>query len=268
MNSPCIENCDCVEGMARLPDGSVDLVVTSPPYDGIRKYNGFACDLHKVGEQVFRVLKDGGVCAMVINDQTVDGHKSLTTYRTIIDWCDNIGFGLFENCIYHKHGAPGAWWNKRFRVDHEYMPIFVKGRRPAYFDKEPLMIPAKWAGVAIKGSANRKTDGTTMESRVVVTAEKKCRGTVWDYMECGDKNPLKRKHPATFPDRIPMDFIKCFCQEGGTVLDPFTGSGTTAVAARKLGRDFIGFEISAEYCRIAEERLRLECGTIQGELQI
>ena len=241
--------------MKDLPDDSIDMVVTSPPYDNIRDYKGFSCDLHAVGEQVFRILKEGGICAMIIQDQTIDGHKSLTTYRTILDWCDLIGFTLFENCIYHKHGAPGAWWNKRFRVDHEYMPIFLKGKRPQYFNKEPLMIPAKWAGVAIKGSASRRTDGTTMDSRVVLTAEKKCRGTVWDYMMCGDKNPLKRKHPATFPDQIPLDFITCFCPPGGIVLDPFMGSGSTAVVALQLGRHYLGFEISEEYAALAQQRI-------------
>jgi len=83
----------------------------------------------------------------------------------------------------------------------------------------------------------------------------KCRGTVWDYLMAGDKNPLKRKHPAPFPDQIPFDFIQCFCPPGGIVLDPFMGSGSTAVAAKKLRRNYIGFDISREYCDIAEKRV-------------
>lgn len=247
---------DCVDGMKDLEDESVDMIITSPPYDDIRDYHGFSLDLHLVGEQCFRVLKDGGVAVVVIQDATKDGAKSLTTCRTIIDWCDKCGFRLFEQCIYHKHGAPGAWWNKRFRVDHEYIPIFLKGKRPAYFNKTPLMIPSKWAGHDIKGSASRKTDGTTMKSHVVHIADMKCRGTVWDYMGCGDKNKLKRKHPATFPDKLAKDSIVCFCPEGGVVLDPFMGSGSSAVGAMITGRKFIGFEISKEYCEIANERIQ------------
>jgi len=83
---------------------------------------------------------------------------------------------------------------------------------------------------------------------------KKCRGTVWDYLMAGDKDELKRKHPAPFPDQIPYDIIRCFCPPNGIVLDPFAGSGSTAVSAKKLGRTYVGFEISKEYCDIAEER--------------
>ena len=86
----------------------------------------------------------------------------------------------------------------------------------------------------------------------------KCRGTVWDYMNCGDKNPLKREHPATFPDKIPYDFIQCFCPEDGIVLDPFVGCGSTAVMAKKLGRKYIGIDISQEYCDLANKRIEWE----------
>ena len=86
----------------------------------------------------------------------------------------------------------------------------------------------------------------------------KCRGTVWDYLMAGDKNPLKRKHPAVFPDKIPFDLIQCFCPEGGIVLDPFIGSGTTAVMAKNLGRKYIGIDISEEYCKLSEERISVE----------
>lgn len=114
--------------MKQLPDESIDMVVTSPPYDNVRKYNGYKFDLHATGEQIYRVLKKGSVAVMVIQDQTVNFGKTLTSFRTIVDWCDNIGFKLFETIIYRKHGTEGAWWKNRFRVDHEYMPIFLEGR--------------------------------------------------------------------------------------------------------------------------------------------
>ena len=251
-----IQCTDCVEGMKKLPDNSIDLIVTSPPYDGIRKYNGFSYDLHATGKEIYRVLKDGGIAAMVIQDQTKNFGKTLTSFKTIIDWCDNIGFKLFENVIYKKHGAEGAWWTKRFRVDHEYMPIFLKGERPQYFDKEPLKIPSKHGGKTMTGCATRLTNGKTLKSKKVKISEKKCRGTLWDYTTCGDGPKIKHLHPATFPDKIPYDFIQCFCPSNGIILDPFMGSGTTAVAAKKLKRNYIGFDISNEYCKIARERLR------------
>ena len=259
----------CVEGMKKLPENSVDIVVTSPPYDKVRDYNGdVKFDLHATGEEIHRVLKDGGIAVMVIQDQTKNFGKSLTSFKTIIDWCDNIGFKLFECVIYRKHGVEGAWWTKRFRVDHEYMPIFLKGERPQYFDKEPIKIPSKHGGKVLTGSGNRRTDGTTTKTVTRPINKMKCPGTIWNYLMAGDKNPLKRKHPAVFPDKIPLDFIQVFCPEDGIVMDPFLGSGSTAVAARKLGRNFIGFEVVPEYCELAKERIKKEGDNKQTKLQI
>lgn len=246
---------DAADILKDIPIDGIDLTVTSPPYDNLRKYNGFTVDLHEVGKELYRITKPGGIVAMVIQDATSNFAKSLTSFKTIVDWCDNIGFKLFETVIYHKNGTEGAWWKNRFRVDHEYMPIFLKGERPQYFNKEPLKIPSKHGGKIMTGSGNRRTDGTTSKTVTRQINTMKCRGTVWDYMMAGDKNPLKRLHPATFPDKIPYDFIQCFCPPNGIVLDPFVGSGSTAVMAKKLGRDFIGIDISEEYCNLAERRL-------------
>jgi site-specific DNA-methyltransferase (adenine-specific) len=251
-----IQCMDCVEGMRKLPDNSIDLIVTSPPYDGIRTYNGFSYDLHATGKEIYRILKDGGIAAMVIQDQTKNFGKSLTSFRTTIDWCDNIGFKLFECVIYRKYGPEEAWWKSRFRVDHEYIPLFLKGERPHYFNKEPLKIPCKHAGKVMTGSGSRRTDGKTNPTVTRTINSTKCRGTIWDYLMAGDKDPIKRKHPAPFPDKIPIDIIQCFCPPEGTVVDPFMGCGSTAVAAKKFKRNFIGFEISKEYCNLAYARLK------------
>lgn len=249
---------DCVEGMAKIPDNSIDLMVTSPPYDKIRNYEGnLSFDLHKTGEQVYRILKDGGIAVMVMQDQTRDFGKSLTTFRTILDWHDNIGFKLFETVIYRKYGSEGAWWKSRFRVDHEYMPIFLKGKKPQYFNKEPIKVPSKHGGQVMTGSGSRRTDGKTNPTITRVINPTKCRGTVWDYLNAGDKDPLKRQHPAVFPDQIPYDFIQVFSPPNGIVLDPFIGSGSTAVSALKLGRNFIGFDIVQKYCDLAMKRVSL-----------
>ncbi|MBI3512372.1 MAG: site-specific DNA-methyltransferase [Bacteroidetes bacterium] len=250
-----ILNEDCVLGLREFPNDCIDLVVTSPPYDNIRDYHGFAIDLSQLGKELFRVLKPGGVVALVMQDQTKNFAKSLTSFRTIIDWCDNGGFKLFECVIYKKFGMDAAWWRQRFRMDHEYMPIFFKGERPQYFNKEPLKIPSKHGNKTMTGGANRKTNGSTMKSETFVINPMKCRGTIWEYLNAGDKDVTKRKHPAPFPDKIPYDFINCFCPPDGIVLDPMMGSGSTAVSALKLNRNFVGFEISKEYCKIANERI-------------
>ena len=244
--------------LRNIPDNSIDIVITSPPYDGIRKYNGFDIDLHAIGEELFRVLKDGGITAMVIQDQTKNFGKSLTSFRTILDWCDTVGFKLFETVIYRKYGAEGAWWNKRFRVDHEYVPIFLKGDRPAFFDKELLKIPSKHGGKTMRGGGTRLTNGTRIDTRHITINPTKCRGTVWEYLTAGDGTRLKHKHPATFPDKLPLDFIQCFCPKDGIVLDPMCGSGTTLLAAKTLGRNFIGIDVSPEYCDLSKQRLSEE----------
>lgn len=250
-----IQCIDCVEGMKKLPDNSIDLVVTSPPYDKVRDYNGFSYNLPATGKEIYRILKDGGIAAMVIQDQTKNFGKTLTSFKTIIDWCDNAGFKLFECVIYRKYGTEGAWWRTRFRVDHEYMPIFLKGERPQYFNKKPLKVPSKHGGKVLSGSGNRRTDGTTTKTVTRAINHLKCRGTVWNYLMAGDKDPLKRQHPAVFPDQIPYDFIQCFCPPDGIVLDPFMGCGSTAVTALRLGRNYIGFDISEEYCKLAGKRV-------------
>jgi SOS regulatory protein LexA len=247
---------DAVSELKKIPNNSIDLIVTSPPYDGIRKYNGFSFDLHATGKEIYRVLKEGGMAVMVIQDQTKDFGKSLTSFRTIVDWVDSIGFKLFETVIYRKHGTEGAWWKYRFRVDHEYMPIFLKGEKPKYFNKEPLKVPSKHGGKIMTGSGNRRTDGTTTKTVTRPINPMKCRGTIWDYLMAGDKDELKRKHPAVFPDKIPLDFIQCFCPPNGIVLDPFIGCGSTVVAAKYLKRNYIGIDISEEYCNLAKERIR------------
>ena len=163
---------DNITYLKTLPDECIDFVITSPPYDELRDYNGYKLDLHGLGIELLRVLKDGGICVMVIQDSTKDFAKSLTSFRTIVDWCDNIGFRLFECNIYNRQGTEGAWWKKRFRVDHEYMPIFLKGRRPQYFDKENIKIPSKHGGKVMTGANIRTKNGKTGSRKVKINPTK------------------------------------------------------------------------------------------------
>lgn len=258
---------DCVDGMKKIPNNSVDLIVTSPPYDQVRNYKGnLSFDLHATGKEIFRILKEGGIAVVVIQDQTKDFGKSLTSFKTAIDWCDNIGFKLFETLIYRKHGSEGAWWKQRFRVDHEYMHVFLKGKKPQYFDKEPVKIPSKHGGKVMTGSGSRRTDGTTGPLVTRPINLMKCPGTIWNYLMAGDKNPLKRQHPAVFPDKIPEDFIRVFCPKGGIVLDPFAGCGSTLIMAKKHNRRYIGFDIVQEYCELTKRRLKDEFDDSQKKL--
>ena len=247
-----------VSFLKTLPDGCIDMVVTSPPYDNLRDYNGYELDLHGLGVELLRVLKDGGICVVVIQDATKDGAKTLTSFRTIVDWCDNVGFRLFECNIYNRQGTEGAWWKKRFRVDHEYMPIFIKGKRPQYFDKENIKIPSKHANKVMTGANIRTKNGRTGSRKVKINPTK-CPGTVMTFGNtCGGESKLKSQHPAVFPNMLAYDMIECFCPPDGVVLDPFNGSGTTTLAAKCLGRSYIGIDISEEYNQIAIQRLNTE----------
>lgn len=248
---------DNIKGMKQLPDNFVDLTVTSPPYDQIRNYNGFEVNLPQVGDELFRITKDGGIVSVIIQDGTKDFAKSTTTAHLIVDWVDRVGFKLFETVIYSRDGRPGAWWNKRFRVDHEYILLFFKGNKPKYFCKEHLKVPAKHAGEIWHGT-QRHTDGSMSKIEKRKQSDLKCRGTIWKYEPSkSEHNKLKNQHPAPFPDKLAEDLIFTFTEHGDIVLDPFNGSGTSCVMAKKNDRNFIGFDISQEYADIANQRLSL-----------
>ena len=261
-----IINGNYLDVLTHVKDNSVDLIVFSPPYDSIRDYkNEWSFDYSALGKALCRVAKEGSICAVVIGDGTKDFAKSLTTARLTVDWCDNAGWRLFEQCIYYRDGNPGAWWSQRFRVDHEYILLFLKGRRPKTFDKSSLMVPSKHAGKSYSGT-DRLTNGGFKEIASKEVNPTKCRGTVWRYATSNTEgNRLKLKHPATYPDKLVEDIIHCFSKPGEIVLDPTAGSGTTCVVAAQTERRYIGIDISEEYCAIARERLQTE---VTGQLSL
>lgn len=233
------------ERMVEIPSESVDLVVTSPPYDDVRTYEGHAqYDRASVIAELWRVVKSGGVVCWVIQDGTKDFAKSDTSFRTALEFVD-AGFRRFETIIYSRHGRPGPWWNARLRVDHDYMHVFFKGPRPKTFRKP--MIPSIHAGVQFS-STIRRTDGTMRDVASGVVADEKCRGTIWHYGPSNTEgNEEKAEHPATYPDALASDLIQAFSNEGDIVMDPFMGSGTTAVMAEVLRRRWTGYEINPTY---------------------
>lgn len=255
---------DCHERLNDIEDNSLDLIISSPPYDSIRDYNSkWQLDLSKLGSQLYQKAKDGCVCAIIIQDGSKDFAKSLTSFKLAVDWCDNHSWRLFETCIYYRHGRPGAWWSKRFRVDHEYIFFFLKGDRPKYFNKEPLKIKSIHPGSGFHGT-QRTTDGL-LNRRVSSnkTEKTKCRGTIWKYSTSNtERNKIKMQHPATFPDALALDIIKCFSKEGDKVLDPMFGSGTTVRMALTQKRYGMGIEINDEYFDIARKICEKETNQI------
>ena len=247
---------DCVKILENIKNDSISFILFSPPYNNIRDYKGdWNLDLSALGSILYNKIKEGGVCTVVISDGTRQRAKSMTTFRMAVDWTGNIGWKMFESVIYHRHGRPGAWWSSRFRVDHEHILIFFKGNAPNHFDKTHLAIPSKHAGKEYTGT-QRKTDGGLDTIKATKVKDTKCRGTVWHYATSNSEgNPLKMKHPATFPDDLARDLILCFTRKDDLVLDPMCGSGTTCVVAAQEGRRYTGIDFSSEYCNIARKRI-------------
>lgn len=249
---------DAIEHVGTLRDNSIDLVVFSPPYDEVRDYRGeWKIDLPALGAALLRVVKDGGFAVVVIGDGTKNQRKSMTTFRTAVAW-EDAGWALFESVIYSRDGRPGAWWSTRFRVDHEHILMFYKGKRPRPVDHhQGLRVPSKHAGKKWTGT-QRMTDGSLIKTTSTVAPDK-CRGTIWHYATSNSEgNRVKSQHPATFPDALARDLILALSSPGEVVYDPMMGSGTTAVVAAQEGRRFLGNDFSAEYVHIACERLQAE----------
>ena len=260
---------DCLTLLAKLPEASIPLTVTSPPYDDLRRYDTpTPLDLAALGQQLYRVTTEGGICAVVIGDASRSYAKSLTSFRLALDWCDNAGWRLFETCLYHRHGIPGPWWRTRFRVDHEFVFLFLKGERPRAFHKEALFVPTKHAGEpAPRWPYPRKGKPRIVPPPTVQPLQ--CRGTVWPYAtSSAEGNRVKLQHPATMPDALAGDLIACFSEPGDRVLDPLMGSGTTCVMAARLGRHYVGMEASARYVELARRRLNTEVMDAEGQAEV
>jgi DNA modification methylase len=255
---------DALDHARQMPDSSVDLVVFSPPYDGVRDYRGeWSIDLPALGVELLRVVKDGCFAVVVIGDGTKNQRKSMTTFRTAVAW-EDAGWALFESVIYSRDGRPGAWWATRFRVDHEHILIFFKGKRPrpvAHHDG--LRVPSKHAGKKWTGT-QRLTDGTTVPITATV-ADTKCRGTIWHYATSNSEgNRVKMAHPATYPDALARDLILALSAEGDVVYDPMVGSGTSCVVAAQHDRRWIGNDVSTDYIDIARQRLAVEADAYEA----
>ena len=244
---------DCLEVMRDIPDGSVDLTVTSPPYDNLRTYNGNNAQWGEhvwkgVIEELHRVTADGGVVVWVVGDATVKGSETGTSFKQAL-WAMEGGFNLHDTMIYEKGGQGGAkgsnyaYWN-----GFEYMFVFSKGR-PKHFN--PIKDRKNEKAGRKTTVRSRKKNGDMTKSRTVTVSEFGKRFNVWQ-IKSGVRNA---KHPAVFPYKLAQDHIKSWSNEGDTVLDPFMGSGTTGVACKNLNRGFIGIEMDETYFNIAKARI-------------
>lgn len=251
MKTNYIECCDNIIGLKGIPNDSIDLTVTSPPYDNLRDYKGFSWDEARLISELYRVTKHGGVVVWIVNDATVKGSETCTSFRQALSFRE-AGFNLHDTMIWKKSGT--AYPDTvRYYANFEYMFIFSKGKPKAVnliADKPNIHANERITSTEReKDGSIRISSGVKKGRRVKETG---IRFNVWDVVE---EKSNKTGHPAVFPVRLATDHIISWSNEGDVVLDPFMGSGTTAVAAIKNGRHYIGFEISDEYCRIAEARI-------------
>ena len=246
---------DCREYLFTCELDSIDLTVTSPPYDNLRTYNNSStwgwAEFAAVAAGLWRVTKPGGVVVWVVGDATIKGSETGTSFKQALAFKE-IGFNLHDTMIYQTNKPP--MHNHRYQAESEYMFVFSKNKPKAF---NPILIPSLHPGVRHTGGHRTKNGIKTIHERKQDrTAENKIKGNIW-YMPRSSKSGdvFSREHPATFPEQLANDHIISWSNEGDTVFDPFMGSGTTGKMAKQLNRDFIGIEIDKEYFEIAKQRI-------------
>ena len=252
-----IYNENCIDTMASMPDNFVDLVITSPPYDDMRKYSGNDFDeFEDIASELYRIVKDGGIVVWIISDQTKKGNESGTSFKHALHF-KQIGFDLFDTMIYLKppRGATGN--NKTYWQTFEYMFILSKGTPKTInllFDREN-----KDARNGDNGT-KRLYDGSLKKLKRGGYAKIGRRTNVWQY-NIGNGHSatdnIAYEHPAIFPEKLAEDHILSWSNKGDLVYDPFMGSGTTAKMAFLNKRVFLGSEISKDYYIIAKKRMKV-----------
>jgi len=258
---------NCIDGMQLMDEESVDLVITSPPYDDLRTYNDSSKWDHevfkRVADSIVRVLKPGGVIMWNVNDATVKGSETGSSFRQCLYFMDAHGLRLHDTMIYEKTGTAFASGpnSVRYTQIFEYCFILSKGK-----PKTINLIQDKknaWAGYTSFGNAKtRRKDGTMHDpgKKSKEIREYGVRTNIWKIKNSGGFGQSSKesyKHPATMPEELARGHIITWSDKNDVVLDPFMGSGTTAQVCIEEGRKFIGFEIDQTYCEMAQKRAKL-----------
>lgn len=243
---------DCVEVMRGFPAGSIDLTVTSPPYDQLRDYKGYRFDAEAIARELLRVTKDGGVVVWVVGDR-FKGGRSMTSFRQATMFQD-IGFIVHDVMIYQKRNTPFMRSNA-YTNCWEFMLVLSKGGPPKTFN--PLKTPTVRNGQEML-TFNKGSDGVNRKRRATLKTEK-TRTNIWTYAVGNGgttRDKIAFQHPAVFPEKLALDHILSWSNEGDVVLDPMCGSGTTCKMSMLANRRYIGIDISEDYINIAEQRMQ------------
>jgi DNA modification methylase len=237
-----IYNENCIDTLSKMPNSFIDLVITSPPYDNLRDYES-NIDVPTIAHELFRVVKPKGVVVWIVGDAVINRSETGTSFKHALEFIDN-GFKLHDTMIYEKNSPayPARANGNRYSQIFEYMFVFsIDAPKTAnlIIDK-----PNKWAG--------HKDFSGKLKNPVPDFSP---RNNIWKYTTSFND---KTGHPAVFPEQLVSDHINTWSNEGDLIYDCFMGSGTTAKMAKQLGRNYIGSEISSEYCKIIDKRLNAE----------
>ncbi len=248
--------------MKGIPDGVVNLVVTSPPYDNLRNYNSYKFDFQGIVEQLYRIIHNNGIIVWVVGDKINNGNKSLTSFRQAIYFQD-IGFKVHDIMIYKKKNTPFMRRNA-YTNCYELMIVLSK-KGPKVFN--PLQTRTVRNGVE-KSVFNKGPDAKNIKRKVVLK-KKKTKINIWTYAVGyggSTRDKIAFQHPAIFPENLARDHILSWTNENDLVFDPMCGSGTTCKMAKLLNRKYIGCDISEDYCTLAKARIKNT--VIQKELKL
>ena len=240
-----------VEVMAEIPDNTVNLVVTSPPYDDLRNYKGYTFPFEDMAKEMFRVMHPNGIVVWVVGDKIKKGNRSLTSFVQALYFQD-IGFKVHDVMIYRKKNTPFMRSNA-YTNCYEFMFVLSK-EGPKTFN--PLLTKTKRNGV--EGLPHNKGPDAINQKKMGELKKEKTLTNIWDYavgLGGSTSDRYAFDHPAVFPEKLAEDHIVSWTNEGDIVLDPMCGSGTTCKMAKINNRKFIGIDISEEYCQIAQKRV-------------
>lgn len=247
---------DCLEVMKDMPDNSIDMILTSPPYDNLRTYKGnlnWGQHIWKpLINEIYRVAKKGGVVVWIIADQTKKGSETGSSFKQAL-YFKEIGFNLHDTMIWKKQTFTDTGSLRvRYGGVFEYMFIFTKERIKTFNPIKDRL--NKTVGKKKHGTIRQKDGSVKKISSIGKKINKYSqRFNVWEINT--EVSNSKRCHPAQFPEKLAEDHIISWSNEGDLILDPMCGSGTTCVAAKQLNRKYIGIEREAEYCKIARDRI-------------
>lgn len=253
-------NGDCLEVMKDIPDGSIDLTVTSPPYDNLRTYNGNIAQwtfekFQEIAKELYRITIQGGVVVWIVADATIKGSETGTSFKQAL-WFMDCGFNLHNTMIWEKPTFTATGSLKiRYASVFEYMFVFSKGKIKTF---NPIKDKRNKTAGDKKHGTIRKAEGTTKKvlSPGKIIPEFGQRYNVWKMS--AEMRNSKRLHPAQFPEQLANDHIISWSNEKDIIFDPFMGSGTTGVACVNTNRDFIGIELDKGYFDIAKERIKIK----------